>query len=343
MTRRDDGRWMQPVTVMEHGRKVRRYFYGKSKADVLRKIREFEHKKSRDVLFENVADRWWEQHEKMLSPTSRDAYERPLDRAKDYFRGRSIEDLHQPDLMRFMRKMIAEHEMSEKSAAMQLTVLKQICRFALINGDVDSSPADGVTIPTGLAKTKRSLPSDRDLAAIKAHPDHPFPFGYWLLYTGLRRGELRALCWEDIDFKRGLITVNKSIYSEHNQPVLKAPKTAAGIRTVPLLKRLSDAIQCVGRGPVFSDGQGHYLTEKRFRTLWDAYCEDLGISCTCHQLRHAFSTLLFESGIDAKDAQHILGHAQISTTMDIYTDIRTQREEYLSKALRNADIRTNAF
>ncbi|MDY4190917.1 MAG: tyrosine-type recombinase/integrase [Oscillospiraceae bacterium] len=57
-----------------------------------------------------------------------------------------------------------------------------------------------------------------------------------------------------------------------------------------------------------------------------------------HQLRHAYATMLFENGIAEADAQELLGHAQISTTMDIYTHIREGRKKQIRDKLLNVDI-----
>ena len=59
------------------------------------------------------------------------------------------------------------------------------------------------------------------------------------------------------------------------------------------------------------------MTEVQFQRQWELYQRETGLSITPHQLRHAYATILFEAGLDPKDAQKLLGHANISTTRDI--------------------------
>ena len=74
------------------------------------------------------------------------------------------------------------------------------------------------------------------------------------------------------------------------------------------------------------------MTEAAYRTLWGRWCASAGLldgegnpTLTAHSLRHATATLLYDAGVDIYTAQHILGHAQVSTTMEIYTDLRDAR------------------
>ena len=153
-------------------------------------------------------------------------------------------------------------------------------------------------------------------------------FAYWILYTGLRRGELLALTWDDVDFENNFIRVNKSLYYENGQPKIKEPKTEKGIRLVPLMSALRNKLQPpFDGGIVFPDTTGGYIKEMPFQKRWKRYCAKSGVSCTPHELRHAYATMLFDNNIDPKDAQDILGHAQLSTTQDVYTHIREARKQ----------------
>ena len=67
--------------------------------------------------------------------------------------------------------------------------------------------------------------------------------------------------------------------------------------------------------------------------MMDHYRRETGTSFTAHQLRHSFATIAFENGVDPKTVQIILGHKQLSTTMDIYTDFRNRALESAKAAL----------
>ena len=61
--------------------------------------------------------------------------------------------------------------------------------------------------------------------------------------------------------------------------------------------------------------------------LWRDYANKTGVTATAHQLRHSYATMLFECGIDVKDAQDLLGHSTAAMTQDIYTHLREKRKE----------------
>ena len=77
------------------------------------------------------------------------------------------------------------------------------------------------------------------------------------------------------------------------------------------------------------------MTEVQFQRQWELYQRETGLSITPHQLRHAYATILFEAG--PKDAQELLGHANISMIRNIYTHI-TQSHKAKTAAILNASI-----
>ena len=105
----------------------------------------------------------------------------------------------------------------------------------VLRGIVPVSPMQAVSVPKGLAVTKRSVPQDDALKAVRTHTDVPFaPFALLCLYAGLRRGEALALRQEDIDRKAGVIHVTRALEYIGNQPEIKTPKTSSGVRDVPI-------------------------------------------------------------------------------------------------------------
>ena len=112
---------------------------------------------------------------------------------------------------------------------------------------------------------------------------------YFMAYTGARRGEAAALKQKDIDLDTRTARVARAVaYSDTRKPVLKSPKTEAGLKK---------------------------------------YQQSHGIQSTTHQLRHAYASMLHSANIDVKDAQYLLGHSTIAMTQDIYTDLEDKRKQ----------------
>ena len=101
-----------------------------------------------------------------------------------------------------------------------------------------------------------------------------------LLYCGLRKGELLALSWGDVNTKTKLLTVNKSVCFDGNSPYIKTPKTKAGTRTVPIPDMLIPLLQKHRSGTmmVCPDIKGDMMSEIAFKRAWQSYLHYLNIS-----------------------------------------------------------------
>ena len=334
MTRRADGRWQEAVMI--DGK--RKYFYGKTKAEVLRKIREHEVKKEEGLLFPAVANEFWNKHEPTLAHNTAKSYLPAVRRAQEYFSDTDITTIRPVDISRFLAFVVDEMEMAEKTAKTQLLVVNLICRHAVNEGYVDVNPCTDITLPAGLSKTKRTMPTSEDLERVKNSIDHRFGlFGYMVLCTGMRRGEVLGLQWKDVNLKKRTITVEKSVYFVSNAPHIKLPKTRAGVRVVPILDALLPYLQ-PGPANHYVFGGPNLLKQSQFDKGWEHYCHDTGVTCTAHQLRHAYTTMLIEAGIEPAVAMKLLGHAQISTTIDIYTHLREERQAAMRDRLLSIEL-----
>ena len=88
-----------------------------------------------------------------------------------------------------------------------------------------------------------------------------------------------------------------------------------------------------GKGYIFCRDNGGLLTKMQYRGRWEHYCEAIEHDVTAHQLRHGFATILYEAGIEDKDAQELIGHSSIAVTRNVYTHIRQSRREQTAAKL----------
>lgn len=329
MFKRKDGLWQEKVRISGKDK----YFYAKTKAELIKKIQNHKEQEDRGKLFECVADEWWDRHAPTLAANTLKSYQPAYYRAREAFCGEYIKNITYCDIQKYLDSM-ANRYPSLKVKQTQRLVFNGIFKYARKMGYIQIIQTDGLEC-TG-TKTKRGTPTAQNIEAIKSNVHHSFGlFPYLILYTGLRRGEALALEYSDIDRKNNLIYVSKSVYYINNKPYIKEPKTEAGKRAVPLLSPLKAILPKNKSGFIFCDGDGNLLKEYRVEDLLIKYRRETKTQFTPHQLRHAYATILHENGIAAKDAQEILGHAQISTTLDIYTDFRESRAVELSKRLNS--------
>lgn len=185
------------------------------------------------------------------------------------------------------------------------------------------------------------------LQIAKKYPNPLYPMFHILVFTGLRKGELLALRWKDINFKRGTLSVKQTLTTvEGWKLAFQTPKTEKSLRTISIDKQtLSLFRQWILKQKAFflktgkqSKKNGQQLlfaTEENKPYYLDFLNHNLNIILkehdlkyiTVHGFRHTHCSLLFESGASLKEVQVRLGHTDIRTTMDIYTHVSEQKKE----------------
>ena len=333
ITKRADGRYC--TTITDEKTKKRIFIYGKTPAEVKRKLFQYQRKEVKGSLFTEISKLWWEEAEENLSIQSQRGYRSAKQRADVEFADVYIKQIQTKDINKFLQSL-GQMQYSQKTVEKHRLVLNLIFKYARELGEITSNPCEFAKIPKGLNKQKRTSAVEQDEKIIRETEDC-WLFPFFALNTGMRNGVILALQWKDIDFDENIINVTKSVAHNGNSPIINAPKTEAGIRVVPLLDCLKERLLKIKHRKadnyIFSDDGKTPLTNRRYITLYNNYKEQTGITCTAHQLRHSFATVAHECGLGGKDIQEILGHKQLSTTMDIYTDFRKKRMKDVAEIL----------
>lgn len=324
--RKEDG--LHEAIRIINGKRVA--FRGKTDREVERKMREYTENQERGPLFFEVAEKWLEEHSKRIEPSTKRGYIFSYKMALEEFGSKRIKKITPADINAYALKQ-KEAGLCRATAQTRIMVVNMIFDYAILSGYIQYNPCAAVKLPNNMKTKGRTLPSD-DILRIIDKSEWLLPF--FLLYSGLRRGEVVALTYGDIDRENKLIHVNKAAGYADNFPFLKAPKSRAGNRKVILLDKLAARIP---DGPpdalIFPGKNGELFHSKAFYDAWYDWEEKMGIKVTPHQLRHGFATLLLEAGLDTKDAQEQLGHSSEAMTKDIYEHIRDSRRKISAEKL----------
>jgi len=298
------------------------------------------------ILFRDVAAGWEREHREAITDRTWANYEPHYNEILDTHGEKPIEDVTALDIIADL-KAAAAQGYSRTIVNTRRSIYSMILDYAVIHGYVPFNAATAVKLPKGLSHGKRRAPTDEEIFTILSSIDAPFGlFPFLLLCTGLRKSEALSLTWDDIDFKKWTISINKSIdYIDGANPKLKCPKTEASMRVIPIVQILQEPLKeqkChSGSDLLFpsmnsnrSGKGGGIMTERGYEGAWRRYCSAVGfvledgkLELTAHNLRHGTATVMFESGVDVYTAQKILGHANIDTTLSIYTELRDKQKD----------------
>lgn len=347
MKQRKDGLWED--TISRPG-KSPKHFYGKTKADVKRKMSEWSQAAETEYRMNEILDEWLLYKEKSgASYKTLEGYRAPADRIRESFGDMFLKDIEPAQIQAFINGLKAQ---GYKRTVVQrpLDMLRMVFDYAITRpgSPISMNPCASVRMPSGLSQEARDLADPEDIEKIRNSLSIPFGlFAYFLVYSGLRKSEALAITDKDIHDNR--IWVDKEVSWQPNQPIIKEPKTENSIRSVILLSPLRDALPRF-KGYLFSaDGGKSPLTQNEFRARWEKYCQLAGLASYTiekhknakngrtyekkiwhynivpHQLRHEFATLCFDAELDEMDTKDLMGHANIETTHKIYTHIRDSR------------------
>lgn len=345
--RRADGNLEKSIVV--HGK--RKTFYAKTEREMNQKIAAFMGEKQKEATrpFSYYADeleRTWD----TLSANSLKGYKPALRRCVKQYGDTPVADITPLSIKIYLEQL--GKTMSQKTVNTHKSMLTQVMNLALLDGAVQINPAAVSYRATGKKKVQRDAAPEEFANILREHWDEDlFSFlGYFILNTGLRKGEALALTYKDIDLERKIITVSHSVYYISTAPYIKEPKTEAGKRIVAIPDCLAEKIK-KGTGYVFSLNGKDPLKSYEVSTGWALFCSRHGFAeekkdssrkkifvpaVTLHQLRHYYATKCYELGIDKNVVQSMMGHTDYGITEN-YTHIREQSLLLAKEKLNSAE------
>jgi integrase len=257
-----------------------------------------------------------------------------------------LADLHRADVQHLADEMLAEG-LSPSRIRNVLMPLRVIYRRAVQDGVVMVSPMSNLRLPA-VRGTRDRIASPEEAAQLLAALNADRALWGMAFYAGLRRGELRALLWDDIDLGNGVIRVERAM--DDATGAIIEPKSAAGKRKVPIPGVLRELLIEAKLGCGWSEGyafgwrRDRPFTPKavlrRALTAWtranaeetasaekEAREPELLEPIGLHEARHTYASLMIAAGVNAKALQTYMGHSSITVTLDRYGHLMPGNED----------------
>ena len=348
---RKDGRWEGRVVIGydEKGLPRTKNVLAKTKRECQEKLKQLREtvtgprteKVRPETPFGEWLDFWYQNYVKpQIRPTTQANYEAKIYQHIIPELGKiPLNQLAQKDLQQFYARMktggrlIRTEQFGKGLSDSMVRGLHAACRSALEKAVqeelIRTNPAVGCKLPPKRGREMQVLGREElQRFLIQAQAEGYYELFLLDLCTGLRRGELLALQWDDLDFKTGTLTVNKQVYEVKGQLQVSVPKTRASIRRLVLPSGVVEVLRAyretVDSRWMFPSPvkENMPMTPGAVRRRLQIILERAGCKrIRFHDLRHTFATLSLENGMDVKTLSAMLGHVSAATTLDIYTHI----------------------
>jgi integrase len=250
--------------------------------------------------------------------------------------GLRLSEVRRVDLQDFADRLCAEG-LDPSTVRNTLMPLRAIFRRAVARGEVAMNPTSGLELPAMEGTRDRIASPGEAVELLAALPKGDRAIWATAMYAGLRRGELLALRWEDLDLAAGVIHVERSWDAKEG---VVGPKSRAGRRTVPIPAALRDYLVehklRSGRhvGLVFGTSYTQPFTPSNVRKRANAAWLALGLEpIGLHECRHTFASLMIAAGVNAKALSAYMGHSSVTITLDRYGHLMPGNESEAAERL----------
>ena len=364
LRKRKDGRWEGRYTAgcdPETGKAIYKNVLGKTQAEAKAKLKQaIEEAKGLDAAkvgrytIGQWMDVWFEHYAKVkVRPSSHQTYRGYIDNhIKPNIGKIPLEKLTSLELQKFYKKLLEKgrvDRLESRNQAKGLSpktvwnihqIISSAMKLAQEQKLIASNPAEGCALPRMGHQEMKTLPVEQLHSFLREAKDSGvFELYYLELATGLRRGELLGLKWEDIDLERGDLRVRRQI-ARINGEVVEAPlKTKNAYRTLPLAEDtvsilLEQKKKVAGSPWVFPSSTGGPISPDSVLHMLHRVLKRAGLPrIRFHDLRHTFATLALQNGVDVKTVSGMLGHFSAGFTLDTYAHVTTASQRQAAKTM----------
>ena len=362
--KRSDGRWEGRYTAgrdPETGKTVYKNVLGKTQTEVKAKLKqaiqenaEVDTLKAAQYTVGQWMDVWFENYAKIkVRPSSHQTYRGYIDNhIKSNIGKIQLNKLTTLELQKLYKKLLSRGRvdrieakgqpkgLSPKTVRNIHQVISSAMDFAKAQKLIAVNTTDGCALPKLEHREMKTLPVEQLASFLReAKEIGVFEMYYIELATGLRRGELLGLKWEDLDLEQCTLRVQRQV-SRINGEVVEAPlKTKNSYRTISLgedavgiLKKQKK--KCGDSEYVFPSPTGGPISPDSVIQMLHRVLKRAGLpKVRFHDLRHTFATVALQNGVDIKTVSGMLGHYSAGFTLDTYAHVTTQAQREAAKTM----------
>lgn len=360
--RRKDGRWSgQAYVLLPSGGRSRRVVYGKTRAEVHQKVTALVRQSHQGVVAPNGQIKLGDYlHEWLEDTARRHLRPRTFQNYELMVRLHLVPTLGQRRLDRITAADVRGLLNAKSDSGLSASTVKHI--HAVLRVALEQAVRDDILVrnvarlvksPALDAEPVEPLDVDeaRRLLAV-SKDDRLHALWAAALSIGLRKGEALGLRWEDVDFEEGRVRVVQQLQRIDGSLRLDPPKTRGSRRTIPVPPVCIDALlshrvrqkeerAALGEywkesGLVFTTQFGTPIDPRNVNRWFDALCKRAGVPrVRVHDLRHTCASLLLAQGVHPRVVMEILGHSQISMTMNTYSHVLPGVQEEAAKRMQD--------
>ncbi len=363
--KRKDGRWEGRFTAGHDpatGKQVIKSVLGKTQAEVKEKLKKamedatkVDFTKNGKYTVGTWLDEWFENVAKIkVRASSHQTYRGYIDNhIKPNIGNIPIEKLTTMDLQKFYRKLLTKGRierieskdqpkgLSAKTVRNINQVISSAMDLAVAQKLIPMNPTNACELPRIEHKEMQTIPAEQLQAFLnEARATGVYEMYYIELATGLRRGELLGLKWQDIDWKNGVIKVRRQV-ARVDGKIKEAPlKTKNSYRTVTISQQAIEVLKEQKKKThdtyVFPAPNGGPISPDSVNNMLKRVLERAGIpKVRFHDLRHTFATIALQNGVDIKTVSGMLGHFSAGFTLDTYAHVTTSAQKEAAQTMGN--------